>query len=401
MGKEIAPEGAVGRRVAVQRKLAGLTQHQLATRAHVSKSLVAQVEIGALPASAAFTAAAARALRVDVEALTGEPYGHPLHDPQAEHAGIAALRIALDCDEDPDVEGFPLPAAELRTRLDRCQADREKARYAQMLAVLPELLEHAYLIIHAARAGQEAETAWALLNDAYELARTVSLRFGYHDLGALAARCGRDAAICAGDPLRVAVATHQHVGVQLRRGDYTVVLRAVDRAHGLIESESSPAADAVRVVLHLRQATAHARLGARDRADEHISEARRLVTGGVPAHPFYGVNANLENVDIAWVAVPVELSDGTTAIGRAEQVRLPSDAQPSRAGHHWIDVARAWTLHGDHAKALGALNEARRIAPQQTRYHSSVRETVYLLAEHDRRANDTLASFARWAGVSL
>ncbi|MGH4014197.1 MAG: hypothetical protein ACRDSL_09770 [Pseudonocardiaceae bacterium] len=113
------------------------------------------------------------------------------------------------------------------------------------------------------------------------------------------------------------------------------------------------------------------------------------------------MNANADNVSIAWVAVPVELSDGTTAVGRAEQVQLPTDAQPSRVGDHWIGVARAWTLHGDRAKALGALNQARRIAPQLTRYHSLVHETVHILAETDRRATDNLAGFARWVGVTL
>ncbi|MGH4013123.1 MAG: helix-turn-helix domain-containing protein [Pseudonocardiaceae bacterium] len=71
---ETAPDGAVGHRVTVARKLAGLTQQQLATRAHVSKSLVCQVERGVAPASVAFTTttAAARALGVDVDALTGD-----------------------------------------------------------------------------------------------------------------------------------------------------------------------------------------------------------------------------------------------------------------------------------------------------------------------------------------
>ncbi|MGH3798096.1 MAG: helix-turn-helix domain-containing protein, partial [Pseudonocardiaceae bacterium] len=43
---ETAPDGAVGQRVAAQRKLAGLAQYQLADRAHVSTSLVSQVERG-------------------------------------------------------------------------------------------------------------------------------------------------------------------------------------------------------------------------------------------------------------------------------------------------------------------------------------------------------------------
>ena len=44
-------EDAVGRRIARARKLRGLTQTGLAGRAHVSKSLIAQVESGHKPAT--------------------------------------------------------------------------------------------------------------------------------------------------------------------------------------------------------------------------------------------------------------------------------------------------------------------------------------------------------------
>lgn len=35
-----------------------------------------------------------------MDALTGEPYGPPIADPRAEHAGIPALRTALNNDKD-------------------------------------------------------------------------------------------------------------------------------------------------------------------------------------------------------------------------------------------------------------------------------------------------------------
>ncbi|MGH3820860.1 MAG: helix-turn-helix domain-containing protein, partial [Pseudonocardiaceae bacterium] len=105
--------------------------------------------------------------------------------------------------------------------------------------------------------------------------------------------------------------------------------------------------------------------------------------------------------DLHWVAVPVELSDGTTAVARAGRVQHPERDEPCRAGRYWIDVARAWTLYGARAQALDALNRARRLAPQLTRYHPQVHETVHLLAETDRRATDSLAGFARWIGVTL
>ncbi|MCA1676648.1 MAG: helix-turn-helix transcriptional regulator [Actinobacteria bacterium] len=56
----------VGGRVAEERKLAGLTQQQLATRANVSISLIRAVEQGTRPVSPAFVSAVSRALNVDV-----------------------------------------------------------------------------------------------------------------------------------------------------------------------------------------------------------------------------------------------------------------------------------------------------------------------------------------------
>ena len=70
-----------------------------------------------------------------------------------------------------------------------------------------------------------------------------------------------------------------------------------------------------------------------------------------------------------------------------------------RIGHHWIDLARGYQLHGDRERSLAALQLARQTSPQQTRYHPQVHETVITLAENDKRRSDTLAGFARWAGI--
>ncbi|MGH3870170.1 MAG: hypothetical protein ACRDSR_01430 [Pseudonocardiaceae bacterium] len=159
--------------------------------------------------------------------------------------------------------------------------------------------------------------------------------------------------------------------------------------------------DAVRAQLHLREAIAHARSGNADRAEEYVKTARELVACGIPGQPYYNIIATAANVEIHWVAVPIELADGTTAVSRAKQVQIPEDAEPSRMGHHWVDIARGWTLQGDRAKAIGALKQARQITPQQTKYHPQVHETVRILGETDRRATDSLAGFARWLGLAL
>lgn len=135
--------------------------------------------------------------------------------------------------------------------------------------------------------------------------------------------------------------------------------------------------------------------------DAHLREARRIgevVTSELAKD--YGTQFQMPNAAIHSVAVPVELSDGTTAVGRAEQIRLPASVAPSRAGHHWIDVSRAWLLHGDKARALSSLENARRIAPELTRNHQQAHETVRVLA-HSRRGTDTLSGFARWANVKI
>jgi Tfp pilus assembly protein PilF len=95
------------------------------------------------------------------------------------------------------------------------------------------------------------------------------------------------------------------------------------------------------------------------------------------------------------------MRDGTTAVARNASNPLPPGTMRSRVAHHNIDLGRAWLLHGDRAKALEALNTARRIAPQQTRYHPMVTETVLTLARTDRRRSDTLCSFAAWMGITV
>ena len=92
--------------------------------------------------------------------------------------------------------------------------------------------------------------------------------------------------------------------------------------------------------------------------------------------------------------------DGAKAVERAQYVRLTPETPPERAGHHYIDLARGQLMNGDRAGVLDSLLTARRIAPQQTRYHPMARETVYALARAERRSTDSGRGLAAWMGVS-
>ncbi len=136
-------------------------------------------------------------------------------------------------------------------------------------------------------------------------------------------------------------------------------------------------------------------------ADTHLAEARHIVASGVPSRPYIGIDCSGFNVDSHYVTIPFELLDGTTAVARVSTVHIPADTASHTVGQYWIKVARGWVLHGDRAKALEALNKARAVAPQQTRYHHSVRATVQAIAGAEHRATASLTGFARWAGSTL
>ncbi|MEU9891425.1 hypothetical protein AB0H21_38505, partial [Sphaerisporangium sp. NPDC051011] len=77
----------------------------------------------------------------------------------------------------------------------------------------------------------------------------------------------------------------------------------------------------------------------------------------------------------------------------------PNGYPAARAGHYWVDRARAEVWTARHAEAMESLETARRVASDQTRYHPSVHETVAALLRAKAKAPDSLIKFAQWCGV--
>src|SRR5215475_9185740 len=118
----MADEDRIGARIAVIRKTRGWTGRELARRAHVSYSLVAKVESGAAPASPALIGAVARALRVDVPRLTGQPYEEPPGQAARLHEAVGAIRRSVEGYDLPDAGVAPRPTAELSADVRRMSA---------------------------------------------------------------------------------------------------------------------------------------------------------------------------------------------------------------------------------------------------------------------------------------
>lgn len=391
----------IGRRLANARKLRGLTQQQLADRVPCSKSLIAQVEAGHKPASQALVAGAARALRVGIGELTGQPYRGRTERRDRVHATIPDIRRALLSWDLPDEEVRPRSYSELRAEVRRVSALGRTARYVRLGETLPGLLEELTTAAHAAD-----ETArprwWALLSEACTGVTALAYALGYLDLRTLAMDRVESAARLSQDPLRVARTQWQRSTLFLATAGYRKGAMLLDRVrHDLGEdlARMDEATLSVYGATHLRSAIFAARLPDAGQAQAHLeeaAEAARLV-GGDTDH--YGLEFGPSNVAIHEVSVPVEMYDGTEAINRASRIRLPSSVAPVRHGHYYIDLARGFLYHGDRRKSEDALWTARRIAPQLTRNHPMVRETVRMLAESERRRSSSLSDFASWLGI--
>lgn len=79
-----------GERIAETRKLRRMSQEDLAARIDFSLSMVRKVEQGKRDATPAFTAAAAKALNIDVTTLTGQPYDQHGRGRDRIHAAMPA-----------------------------------------------------------------------------------------------------------------------------------------------------------------------------------------------------------------------------------------------------------------------------------------------------------------------
>lgn len=381
----------VGRRVRTVRKLAGLTQEQLANRAYVSASLVRHVEQGRMPASPAFVAAAARALRVSVPEL----YHDSTPRLGTERAGVAELETTIMAGfAPPDTQDIPGTLDSLAARVAEVAELQRHGRYDMTSEQLPTIIDD----LRALAVDSHDERAYQLLSRAYGAAAICLHRLG----SAVAEQAGERAATTArhsGDPLLAAVADVE-VGYRLlHRGAY----RAADRLATLARDSVADlpvTVDtlSVRGYSHLSAAIAAARAGDADTSADHLRAASEYAAHVPDGSDRYDTAFSPSNVVMHSVSAAVEMGDGTAAITRDAPIVA---AMPSRRAHHHVDMARAFLLHGDRDRTLAELRAARAAAPQLTRYHPMVSETARVLAETDRRRTAGLSEFATWAGIAV
>ncbi|MBF6315610.1 helix-turn-helix transcriptional regulator [Nocardia cyriacigeorgica] len=381
---------SVGARIARIRKIRGMTQHQLAAAANVSRSMLAQVEKGHSSASTVWVGAVANALRVDASRLYGDDEPEQLLDV------LPILRRTLAATDlmDPDLE--PEPIEQLRVLSAKVSQWRRDTQYRKIVQVLPDLVDR--LLISGNEAG---EPAYALLTDAYRAANTVAHKLGYSDLSLTATERMEWAATRSGDPLLLATTHYVKAATLARVGASQHALRLLTRAMADIEPivDDDAAAAAVYSILHMRAGTIAAAAGDSDTSRSHLAEAE-LLARGFGDRIVYDTPVGPTNVKLYQVCAEVDLGEPGRAIEIAHGTRLQKNTPVERQAYFWLDTARAHLLNGDPDAAITALYESRLASPEHFRSSPTVKNIVKTAATQQRRASDSLRSLANYAGLA-
>ncbi|MCP2243511.1 helix-turn-helix domain-containing protein [Lentzea aerocolonigenes] len=309
------------------------------------------------------------------------------------HAAIPRLRRALDRLDLPD-DGPTRALNDLRGEIIRANDDRLQSRYGNLVRRLPDL------ITELARAGQLGDAAGRrhaaiLLTLALRAADGVAFKFGYLDLSARLIDLMRSAAQIAEDPLLLAAVAYVRTETFFATGDLDTAARALELAADHVPDLGTTSSSAAFGALHMRAAVVAGRAGKADVAADHLREARRAADR-VPEGIYVGTAFGSASLRIHELAVAVELRD-PLGIERAASWHPPDELPAERRSHYFIDLARAQLTLGRHEDAYVCLQAARQAAPEHTRTHPQVRQSLSGLLRTHSAPSAGLLDLAAWA----
>ncbi|MCX5197238.1 helix-turn-helix domain-containing protein [Streptomyces sp. NBC_00249] len=390
------PHDHTGARMKRLRLERHLTQKAVCDLAQVPYSTYTKTEQGVIPASPHLIAAVARALRVDVATVTGQPYATELRADELDIL-IRPIREALDVYDlgaDPDIvpRAHQLLTDDAEALLVAVRAGEIKQTAGQ----LPGLMQEATTAAHAA----PSREGWLLLASLYRTSYDVASKLGYYDLAALALARMNWAAERGSDAVFGGMYRYMRALTYLRDGEYRTGERLVGLGlRTLAQAEPSREREVVTGQLHLGAAVMAGRSKNADRAEGHLSEAERIAGDTGEAVETHWLAFGPTNVAVHRVSVLAELDEYGQAAQTGRGVTIPADWPKSRKSHHYAELARAQMWTGDLDASFQNLLKARKAAPQQARYHQTVRETYAGLEAARRQLPDSFLSYGSWLGV--
>ncbi|WP_200309516.1 helix-turn-helix domain-containing protein, partial [Streptomyces adelaidensis] len=384
-----------GQRLARLRARHRWTQARLATESGYSLGAIRSFEQGVRSLDRpAVILAFAQALDCHPTEITGAPYV-PVqadHDGQAAVASVAAVRRALMRHDRPtrptEAEAAAINLPDLHTRVHDANTHRQAAALTKAGAELPALLRDLQVAAELTT-GDQKRQAYNLLASAYECAMQYLYKLGHSSDATLATERVVWASQETGDPLRILAARWYDAGEFLTIGEHDEAGHIIDEALTELGAISSPGPEAVslRGAFQLKASLNLARAADTKAAVRHLAHARQAADELGEDRNDYQLQFGPTNTALWSVSLPVEMGHGRDAVARAEKVRLPDDYSQERHSHFHIDRGRAYFYNGQRDEAVAAFLEAERLAPQATRAHAAVRETIGTMIRTRKRGD--------------
>lgn len=401
----------IGERIAYHRKRLGLSQVEFAGLVGRSESWVSQVERGVRAVDRmSVLQKVADVLSVPVAELREEDEQLPEAErPEA----FDMIREALT--GHPAIGGVlggqrrAMPASELDA-LQRQQAQVwelvHASQYSELAPILAALIPGLETAARTARTEQLQHQARELLTDTYQATAAAMAKLGETDAAWIAADRAAFTAEAIGAPLTVAASMFRMAHVFLSLGQLDQAQQVATAASVALEpviSASNPPVEPLSLygALHLVLAIAAARDNDRAQAHRHLDTARKIAERVGQDRDDYGTEFGPSNVAIHAVAVAVELGDAGHALDLARDVEMDG-LSAERRSRYLIDLAAAHAMRRQIGEALHDLQEAEKIAPEQTRTHRVARDvTRELLQLSGLRPRPELRELAERFGVLL
>lgn len=394
MAHELEEQEAIGRRIKRRRLSLGMPQADLAAAVGKSQAWISKVEQGRIELDrAALINSIAAALHCHPNDLIDRPYIGTAPDNQWQAAAASILRELRRYDLTPVFDGMPRPSTELWTEMKRLHRLRDAAANVAIMRSLPDLLREAHALAEVST-GHEREEAFGIYAVCCKFAHTAAHALGHPELIATACERAAWAARSSGDPVLPAVTDWMRVWDMWATADWADASALADKALRGIEShyeQGAPLAVRAWGSLQLRAAVSAARANNAPEVDHRIGLARQAAEradadAGPPVDDRHSLTFSNGNVTIHGINVALEMNDQGKAL-RLNEVANPAHMSVlpnSRKGHHRMDIARAWLWDGDRHKALGALREAEKLAPQLVRNHPIARATLRKIVYAER-----------------
>lgn len=377
-GGSVANED-LGRTLRRLRRLASLTQEELAERSDMSVDVIRQLEQGRKHSARLPTLhALANGLGVELTTLLGDP---PAVSSTGENDGprFVAVRRAImpaPWGLDPEPPGPEFSLNRLREQIAEGWTQYHAAEFDAVMKALPDLLSDARTAT-ASSDDDDRKAGFAVLGKALQLAGHVAVRMGKTDLALTSLERATDAAGQSSDPLLLPMVVNSMAWTYQRQGRLEDALNiALRAAADMADTGRTDTADALKVwgALTMSAATSAARSGDYERAAAMMEEAEKEAARASKL-PDGGDNRMVSvfspsSVRIERVRLAVQYGHPQDALALAKGMRLSKGTPPSWRTWLLLDVARAHTDLGDAAGAVKTLESLRRVAPMWMRHHT-------------------------------